>query len=113
MPTLIKTGNADKEQYFDFAALMIVLFTAELNGWRHSGGDFEKPFDQETSDDLCETLEQARLALEDEISSAPDDCEDICNDCFFKRLQKEHQVELIDDFLGFCESQPFRIDFEN
>ena len=111
MATLVKQGHGNEQHHFDFAALMIVLFTAEMNGWNHNGDDREI-FDRENSEDLCETLEEALCEIEDSISPLEDD-EDICNDCYFNLLVKEHQVELIDEFLGFCEGQPFRINFDN
>ena len=113
MTTLVRTENEDMQQHFDFAALMIVLFTAEMKGWSHSGGDYGEPFDNETSEDLCETLEGAVSELEEDISSTPEDYENMCNDCFFNLLQKQHQAELIREFLQFCQRQPFHVNFEN
>jgi len=111
MSTLVKADNGNEQHHFEFAALMIVLFTAEMNGWTHRGND-QEIFDRENSEDLCETLEEALSEIEESIIPLEDD-DDICNDCYFNRLVKEHQVELIEEFLHFCEGQPFRIDFVN
>jgi hypothetical protein len=111
MATLIRTGNGHVEHYFDLAALMMVIFTAQMNGWKHSGDDREI-FDKEDSEDLCQTLVQVLPEIEDSIRTLHQE-DDICNDCFFNLLVKEHQVELIEDFLEFCQGHPFRINFQN
>ena len=112
MPILVKEGHGNEEYYFGFAAWMIVLFTAEMHGWNHSGDD-RNNFDREDSKDLCETLKDALSEIEESICPMEDDDDCICNDCYFEQLVKMHQVELIDQFLWFCEGQPFRIDCDN
>jgi len=112
MPKLVKAGIGNEQHYFDCAALKIVLFTAEMNGWNHDGHEPEV-FDRENSEEFCGTLEEALSEIEESISPMDEDEDCICNDCYFNRLVKEHQMELIEEFLWFCQGQPFRIACEH
>ena len=112
MPKLIKEGHGNEEHFFHSAALNIVIFTGEVNGWDLNGG-LPENFDAEKSAELCEILEKTLPDLEDDILYLNENLENLCDNCFFDLLVKEHQVELIEEFLEFCQGQPFRIDFED
>jgi hypothetical protein len=112
MPILVKESHGNEDLYFQTTALNIVIFVAQLNGWNISH-DLPESFDAEDSKHLCETLEKTLPDLEEDISYLKENLGNLCDNCFFDLLVKEHQVELIEEFLEFCQGQPFRIDFED
>jgi hypothetical protein len=113
MPTVVKLGGRNKKRYFDFGALMIVLFTAELKGWTHNGGN-RGIFNKEDSRAFCAALKGSLPEIgESLLDFEEDDDHWICNDCYFNHFVKMHQVDLIKGFLRFCRAEPFRINFEN
>ena len=112
MATLVKQGHGNEQHHFDSAALLLVLFTAEMNGWHHTGSDWRN-YNREDSENLCETLKQAAIEIEESIPPVCKDDDFICDDCLFDLIIKRHIVELTNNFLGLCAGQPFRIEYNN
>jgi hypothetical protein len=113
MPVIVKETNGNHEEYhLNPAALFMIMHMGEMNGWTHRGEDPDV-FSEEVSEDLCAALEDAAYEIEESLLPIEDESEDICNNCFLMELVKRNQIELIDEFLGFCQGEAFRVNFEN
>jgi len=113
MPVIVKEENGNQEEYhLNPAALFMIMHMGEMNGWTHRGEDLSI-FSKEISKDLCAALGEAAYELGESLFPIEDDQEDICNDCFLVELVKRNQIELIGEFLGFCQGKPFTVNFEN
>ena len=111
MVTIVKEANGNDETYFRFFEWLQIMFIGMMNGWRSSS---EEPmvFDEENSKQFCAALENGLSGIENELLPVPTPGEPICPRLCLASATKSNQLELIDDFLAFCDGEPFRVNVE-
>ena len=111
MVTIIKEANGNDETCFRFFEWLQLTFIALMNGWRSSGKE-PMVFDEENSKQFCAALENGLSGIENELLPVPNPGEPICPRLCLASATKSNQLDLIDDFLAFCDGEPFRVNVE-
>ena len=89
--------------------LMQIFVVGGVNGWDAPDTPWGL-FDKENADQLCETLKKGQTELEKSLLELESSEGPLCANCLMIDLTKRNLLELIDEFLWFCEGQPFRIE---
>ena len=112
MVTIVKEANGNDETYFRFFEWLQIMFIGMMNGWRSSGKE-PMVFDEANSKQFCVALENGLSGIENELLPAPTPGEPICPRLYLASVTKQNQLELIEDFLAFCDGEPFRVNADN
>ncbi len=85
-----------------------------MNGWQPSPSSEESMvFDEEDSKQLCASLEKALRGIGSNLLPLGSLKEPICPRIYLAEVTRRNQIDLIEDFLAFCDGEPFRINIEN
>ena len=111
MVTIVKEANGNDETYFRFSEWLQLAFIALMNGWRSSGKG-PLVFDEQNSKLFCAALENGVSGIKNEFLPVPTTGEPFCPRLYLANATKRNQLELIDDFLAFCDGEPFQVNVE-
>jgi hypothetical protein len=107
MVRLTKDTNGKEYIYLKFLDWLQILFIGIMNGWQLS----KRPngtFDEKNSEEFCAALEKGFLAIEAELSPPPQGREPITS-THLADVTKRNQLDVIEEFLAFCGSEPFSV----
>jgi hypothetical protein len=113
MVTIVKEANRSEETCFRVFEWLGITLIAMMNGWQPSPASEESMvFDEEDSKQLCASLEKALPGIGSNLLPLGSLKEPICPRMYLAELTRRKQIEVIDDFLAFCDGKPFRVNVE-
>jgi hypothetical protein len=112
MVQIVKATNRNEQAHFRLFQWWQIILIAVINGWHPSDKD-RMAFDEENSKQFCAALKKALREIANDLLPLDSIEQPICPRIYLGEVTKANQLELIDEFLRFCEDQPFQIKVKN
>jgi hypothetical protein len=114
MATVVKLSDRRQARYFREHELMQILLLGRMHGWDMPGiSPWELTSDEANATRLCTALEKGYSEIESRLLPLGSSDKPICADCLMQELIKRNLLKLIQEFLEFCEGQPFLANVQN